>query len=141
MKWPRKSKTRFGHSSRRINGNVVLDDYEIVLIDNGSVRELPGRLQTFASNLRYHYLSPNEAKRCPATAINQAVRAARSGWLCLMIDGARMVTPGVLSWALRLLELTPRSVVEVRGWHLGPKFQPDSVAEGYNSKGRETVAR
>ena len=51
-----------------------------------------------------------------------------------MIDGARMVTPGVLSWALRLLELTPNSVVEVRGWRLGPKFQPDSVAEGYDHK-------
>jgi glycosyltransferase involved in cell wall biosynthesis len=114
--------------------DIALDDYEIVLIDNGSASELPGRLQTFASNLRYHYLPPNEAKRSPAFAINWAVRAARAAWLCLMVDGARMVTPGVLSWALRLLELTPNSVVEVRGWHLGPKFQPDSVAEGYDHK-------
>jgi hypothetical protein len=49
-----------------------------------------------------------------------------------MIDGARMVTPGVLHWGLRLLSLGPRGLVEVRGWHLGPKFQPDSVVEGYN---------
>ena len=29
--------------------DIALGDYEIVLIDNGSARELPGRLQTLAS--------------------------------------------------------------------------------------------
>jgi hypothetical protein len=47
-----------------------------------------------------------------------------------MIDGARMLTLGVLSWGMRLLELAPGAIVEVRGWHLGPKWQPESVAEG-----------
>ena len=111
---------------------IALDDYEIILIDNGSGQRLPERLRNFAPNLRYHYLSPNDAKRSPAAAINFAASAARSEWICLMIDGARMIMPGVFSWALRLLELAPGSAVEVRGWHLGPKFQPESVPEGYN---------
>ncbi len=113
---------------------IAVDDYEISLIDNGSAEPLSERLQTFAPNVHYRYLSPGEAKRSPAAAINLAAGATRGEWLCLMIDGARMVTPGVLSWGLRLLARAPRSVVEVRGWHLGPKFQPDSVAEGYNSE-------
>jgi glycosyltransferase involved in cell wall biosynthesis len=112
--------------------DIALDDYEIILIDNGSAASLPERLQTLAPNLQYRYLPPNEASPSPAAAMNLAAAAARARWLCLMIDGARMLTPGVLSWALRLLELAPRSAVEVRGWHLGPKFQPESVAEGYN---------
>jgi hypothetical protein len=49
-----------------------------------------------------------------------------------MIAGARLVTAGVLSWGMRLLELSPRAMVEVRGWHLGPKWQPESVMEGYD---------
>jgi len=43
-----------------------------------------------------------------------------------------MVTPGVLSWGLRLLDLTPRALVEVRSWHLGPKLQAESILEGYD---------
>src|SRR5262249_19563826 len=57
---------------------------------------------------------------------------ARASRLCLMIDGARMLTPGVLSWGLRLLNMAERAMVEVRGWHLGPKWQPESIMEGYN---------
>ena len=110
---------------------IVIEDYEIVLVDNGSAQTLPKRLQTFSPNLRYIHIPPNEARPSPAAAINRAAAMGRAPWLCLMIDGARMVTPGVLYWALRLLVLTPRSIVEVRGWHLGPKFQPARVAEGY----------
>src|SRR6266446_6831627 len=73
--------------------DIQLDDYEIVLLDNGSPQRLPERLQSFAPNLRYHYVSPNESKPSPAAAMNRAVASARAPWLCLMIDGARMVTP------------------------------------------------
>ena len=123
--------------------NIATDDYEIIVIDNGSTRMLPERARTVSPNLRYIYLPPNEAKPSPAAAINRAAAAARAPLLCLMIDGARMVTPGALSWALRLLQLTPRAIVEVRGWHLGSKWQPESVAEGYNppGSGRREFAR
>ena len=48
-----------------------------------------------------------------------------------------MITPGTLRWGLQLLHLSPRAFVEVRGWHLGPKWQPESVMEGYDHE-RET---
>ena len=111
---------------------IGIDDYEIILIDNGSAQMLPEQLRTSSPNLHYIYLPPHEAKPSPAEAINRAAAAARAPLLCLMIDGARMVTPGVLSWALVLLGLAPHSIVEVRGWHLGPKWQPASVMTGYN---------
>ncbi|MBA3543825.1 MAG: glycosyltransferase family 2 protein [Chthoniobacterales bacterium] len=111
---------------------IALDDYEIILMDNGSAEMLAEGVQKLSPNLRYEYVSPQEAKPSPAGALNRGAAAARAPWLCLMIDGARMITPGVFSWAMRLLELSPNSIVEVRGWHLGPKFQPESVAEGYN---------
>jgi glycosyltransferase involved in cell wall biosynthesis len=111
---------------------IRLEEIEIILVDNGSTAPLPDRLRTFSPNLRYEYFPPCEARPSPAAAMNRGVNWSRAPWLCLMIDGARMVTPGVLSLALRLITLAPNSVVEVRGWHLGPAFQPESVAAGYN---------
>jgi glycosyltransferase involved in cell wall biosynthesis len=111
---------------------VVTTDYEIILIDNGSAKILDDETRTTSSNLQYIYLPPNESSPNPALAMNRAAALSRAPLLCLMIDGARMLTPGVLSWGMRLLELAPGAMVEVRGWHLGPKWQPESVAEGYN---------
>ena len=111
---------------------VRTSDYEIILIDNGSAKILDDETRTISPNLQYIYVPPNESIPNPAAAMNRAAALARAPLLCLMIDGARMLTPGVLSWGIRLLELTPGAIVEVRGWHLGPKWQPESVAEGYN---------
>jgi glycosyltransferase involved in cell wall biosynthesis len=38
--------------------NIATDDYEIIVIDNGSTRMLPERARTVSPNLRYIYLPP-----------------------------------------------------------------------------------
>jgi len=117
---------------------ITIAEYEIILIDNGSAQPLEQRLQELSPNLRYIYISPEEASPNPAAALNMGAGLARAPRLCLMIDGARMLTPMVLNWGLRLMNLASEPVVEVRGWHLGPKWQPESVMEGYD---QETEAR
>ena len=117
---------------------ITIAQYEIILVDNGSAQALDQRLQQLSPNLRYIFLPPDEASPNPAAALNTGAGLARAPRLCLMIDGARMLTPGVLAWGLRLMSLASESVVEVRGWHLGPKWQPESVMEGYD---HETEAR
>ena len=114
--------------------NITTSDYEILLIDNGSAKSLGEgkKTRTISPNLEYIYLPPNKSSPNPSSAMNRAAALSRAPLLCLMIDGARMLTPAVLSWGMRLLELAPGAMVEVRGWHLGPKWQPESVAEGYN---------
>jgi Glycosyl transferase family 2 len=112
--------------------NISIDEYEIILMDNGSAKMLDEGTRKISPNLDYIYLSPNESSPSPAGAMNRGVALSRAPLLCLMIDGARLVTPGVLSWGIRLIELAPRAMVEVRGWHLGPKWQPESVMEGYD---------
>jgi hypothetical protein len=82
--------------------NVSIDDYEITLMDNGSAKMLDEGTQKISPNLNYVYLSPDEASPSPAPAMNRGVALARAPALCLMIDGARLVTPGVLSWGMRL---------------------------------------
>ncbi len=113
---------------------IAAEDYEIILVDNGSSRMLDERVQKLSPNLHYVYVPPAEASPNPAAALNRGAALARGELLCLMIDGARLVTPGVLAWGRRLMGLGQETVVEVRGWHLGPKFQPESVAEGYDEK-------
>jgi glycosyltransferase involved in cell wall biosynthesis len=112
--------------------NISIDEYEIILMDNGSAKMLDEGTRKISPNLDYIYLSPNESSPSPAGAMNRGVALSRAPLLCLMIDGARLLTPGVLSWGIRLVELAPRAMVEVRGWHLGPKWQPESVMEDYD---------
>jgi len=114
--------------------NISINEYEIILVDNGSAKRLDEQVWKMSPNLDYIYLSRNESSPNPGPAMNRAVALSHASLLCLMIDGARLVTPGVLSWGMRLLKLSPRAMVEVRGWHLGPKWQPESVMEGYDSK-------
>jgi len=110
---------------------LKFSDYEILLVDNGSPKPLPDELQKASKNLRYIYIPPGEACPNPGVAINRAVKMSKGAIVCLMIDGARMVTPAALSWGMRLVNLVPRAIAEVRGWHLGPKIQPESIKEGY----------
>jgi glycosyltransferase involved in cell wall biosynthesis len=112
--------------------NISIDEYEIILIDNGSAKLLDESTRQISPNLKYIYLSPDESSPSPAPAMNRGVALSQAPLLCSMIDGARLVTPGVLAWGMRLLNLAPDGMVEVRGWHLGPKWQPESVMEGYN---------
>lgn len=97
-----------------------LDDYEILVIDNGSQSSLSRTVWDVAANIHYRYIPPAKARACPALALNEAVAQARADAVCVMIDGARMVTPATLYWGLRLSRLSSRAFVEIRGWHLSP---------------------
>jgi hypothetical protein len=108
-------------------------DYEILLVDNGSPQPLPPQVWAVADNVHYDYIPPEEARGNVGAAINRGAAKARGSTLCIMIDGARMLSPGVLSWGWRLAQMHPKAFVEVRGWHLGPKLQMESVLDGYNS--------
>jgi hypothetical protein len=114
--------------------DIAERDYEMIVIDNGSPQPLPAGVWQVAENIRYQYVPPADAASNPGVALNRAVRGARGRIVCVMIDGARMVTPRVLHWGLRLSLTTPRALVEVRGWHLGSKVQTQSVLEGYSSE-------
>jgi glycosyltransferase involved in cell wall biosynthesis len=113
---------------------VSAGDYEILVVDNGSPAPLPESAWKLADNIQYEYIAPGKAVGNPGVALNRAVDRARGKVVCLMIDGARMVTPGVLHWGLRLGSAGPNTLVEVRGWHLGHKVQMESVLEGYDSQ-------
>jgi GT2 family glycosyltransferase len=113
--------------------NVRIEDYDIHVVDNGSPQPLAEEYWAISPNIQYHYIPPDQAGGNPGVALNRAVAQTRAEMLCLMIDGARMVTPGVLHWGTTLAGLSPRMIAEVRGWHLGSELQSRAALAGYNS--------
>jgi glycosyltransferase involved in cell wall biosynthesis len=106
-------------------------DYEVIAIDNGSTQPLSeGAVRAFGPQFRYHYVS--DAAVSPAAALNQACRDARGDELLVMIDGAHILSPGILHLAATAFRAFPSPFVATVPFHLGPKQQYDSMLEGYN---------
>jgi hypothetical protein len=106
-------------------------EYEVLVVDNGSPTPLGEAVVRAAGPcFRYHYIQ--DAVSSPAAAINQGVALTRGELVGVMIDGARMVTPGLLELAGRAARAYDDPVVTCLGWHLGPDLQQRSVAAGYS---------
>jgi glycosyltransferase involved in cell wall biosynthesis len=109
---------------------VRTDDYEIVVVDNGSSRPLkPETVLELGSNVRYYECASGSAS--PAAALNFGAALARGRMLGAMVDGARMASPGLVRMACRAALLHPRPVVASLAWHLGPDVQWRSLLSGY----------
>lgn len=98
--------------------NVAQEDYEIIVVENDSEDEL-GReaAESAAPNIRYFYR--HEPGVSPVPAVNFALDRARAPFIGLLIDGARMVTPRVIEYALLASRMNPHALVAAPGYHLG----------------------
>jgi hypothetical protein len=106
-------------------------DYEIIAIDNGSFHPLnPDQLAKFGSNIKYHYFETESVS--PVDAINFGADIAEGEFVAVIVDGARMVTPGLIGNTLAALKLVENPFVCALAWHLGPDIQNRSMLEGYN---------
>lgn len=113
-------------------------DYEVIVVDNGSKQPLSNNaIAQFGPQFRL--LRIDNASASPVKAINQAAAMARGDYLGIIIDGARMLSPGILYWATQAFSLSPRAVVSVLGFHLGPSHQRLSSANGYNQHIEDTL--
>ena len=110
---------------------VCEDEYEVIVIDNGSSQPLPAeQMMSFGGNFRY-LVCGDMADPSPCKAINHAVKHAKGDCIGVMIDGARIASPGLIRYALDALQLYERGIVATLAWHLGPKPQSSSILEGY----------
>jgi len=110
---------------------IDASDYEIVVVDNGSPRPidesaiaaLPGR----ATLLRVDPAPPS-----PARSANQGVEMAEGELVGLIVDGARMASPGLLSSALLATRLADRPIIAAPGYHLGSDRHMQAADSGYD---------
>ncbi|MCA1748019.1 MAG: hypothetical protein ABR601_08470 [Parasphingopyxis sp.] len=106
-------------------------EYRITLVDNGSPEPVDaGTLGRLAPNLAVRRIAG--ASPSPAAAINAAVGDGDAPYIGLVIDGARMASPGLLRWAAEAFRLAPDGLVGTYGFHLGPDIQHRAMAEGYD---------
>ncbi len=108
-------------------------DYEVIVVENHSDRLLgKERATRHAGNVHYHHR--HETQRTPVHAINFGAAQARGTHVAIMIDGARMLTPGIVRQTLDVFRIAPHAAVSAPGYHIGHKLQQIAVNEGYNEE-------
>lgn len=104
--------------SRRYQQGLDDAHYEVLCIDNGSAQPMDRRfVESFGREFRL--IRPEPALPSACKAINDAVKQARGRYVCIMIDGAHMLSPNVLSQALEAFKGYPDAMVALRQWFIG----------------------
>ncbi len=117
---------------------VESEDYEIIVVDNGSPVPVDGEvLARSAPNLRVIRIDP--APPSPARAANMGIAAARGELVGLVVDGARLASPGLLASARLAGRLHPQVVVATLGWHLGGAPHMEAARNGYDAEAEDAL--
>lgn len=112
---------------------VSADDYEVIAVENRSANTVDqDRIKALRGNFQYHLRE--ESLPTPVNAINFGAAKARGESICIMVDGARMVTPRLVHYTLKAMDLYKNCVVTAPGYHLGEKLQQEAAKEGYNEE-------
>jgi hypothetical protein len=98
--------------------HLAADEYEVIVVDNGSPQPIDARVgRTDGGPFRSHRIWPAPAS--PAHAANVGIAQASAELVGLVIDGARIASPGLLAGARAAARLAPRAVLTAPAWHLG----------------------
>jgi len=117
---------------------VAADDYEVILVENRSQRNMDtAAIAALPGNFRYFLR--DEPGVSPAAAINFGFAQARGSHIGLMIDGARMVTPGVVRNTLMAFRISKDAMVVVPGYHLGENEQQYHLTNGYSETAEQRL--
>jgi hypothetical protein len=110
---------------------VSADDYEVIVVDNGSKK--PPKASDFADyGLNLTIVSMPDPTHSPVPAVNHGLDMAVGAAIGVTIDGARMMSPGVLARTREALAIDERAIVASRGRYLGPLLQRHAMRRGYN---------
>ncbi len=112
-------------------------DYELIVVDNGSAQAVEP--PPTAAGVRLVRIEPAVAAASPVQALQLGLDCARGDLVGVLIDGARLASPGLVASALRAQRLSPRAVILTLGFHLGSKVQMQSVHEGYDQAAEDRL--
>jgi cephalosporin hydroxylase/glycosyltransferase involved in cell wall biosynthesis len=118
-------------------------EYEVLVVDNGSDadQQLTGEyVASFGPEFRL-LDTEGEPHPSPTVALNAGIAAARGEAFALMIDGAHVLTPGVLSNGMKALATYAPAVVATQQWYVGPGQQGDAQQAGYDQQVEDRLFR
>jgi glycosyltransferase involved in cell wall biosynthesis len=106
-------------------------DYEVIVVDNGSPTPLStSEVESYGPEFRL--ITIEDASKSPAKAMNIGGQNANGEYLCMMVDGAHVLTPGVLHYADLATRIYQKPIVTPHYFFTGPGQQNQTVLEGYN---------
>lgn len=126
--------------SRAYQQNCGDLSYEVLVIDNGSPNPVDESVITAAGpEFKYHRLQ--NPPPSPAYALNYGAEKARGETLCLMVDGAHLLTPGAFHKALGARKALTNAVVMLRYFYMGPGQQNETILLGYDKAREDQLLR
>lgn len=117
---------------------VRTEDYEVIVVDNGSP-EPPRNVDLARLALDLRIQTCNSGSPSPARALNEGLASARGELVGVMIDGARMASPGLLSAATAAARLHPRAIVFTQSLMLGHEPQWLAAEKGYDQAAEDAL--
>jgi len=102
-------------------------EFEVIIVDNGS--STPLKKEDFRDYPFVSQVIRIDGKPSPVYGLNKGIQAAKFSNVGVMIDGAHMLTPGVLQNAKTALQLFKRPVINVPQYILGDFSQNLSSIE------------
>lgn len=130
---PRQAENTLFSLSTNYQKNVTADDYEVIIIENSSDNIL-GESKATQGRPNFRYFLNNEPGCSPARAINIGLSKAKRNYIGLIIDGARILTPRVIEYAMLAFEMESSALVAVPGYHIGEEEQKNHAQTGHNEE-------
>ncbi len=120
--------------SRSMQRGIADLEYEVIIVDNGSEHAVER-----PAGPEYRVIRVRDALPSPARAVNVGLAAARGNLIGVLIDGARIVSPGLIRHAVLADGLDNRAVISTLGFHIGPDIQQRSVRRGYDQMAEDLL--
>lgn len=111
----------------------VKGSYKVLVLDSGSSEPLDqARVESFGDYFEYHYVKTSHPS--PTEALAYGLSITDTPYISVCIDGARMLSPGILKHFFQILEVDSNPHVFTPRYYIGEYDQMDSVHLGYNKE-------
>ena len=111
--------------------DISASQFEVIAVDNGSTEPLDeNSVRAFGENFQYAYYQTTSES--PAATLNQAVGIASAPLILIVLDGARILSPGILAYTLKAAKAFQNPFIYTLAMHIGSELQNESMLQGYD---------